>query len=107
MTPRSRQVINEASRALLSLFFGSVVTAFLVLSLFCLDEALFDSNSNLEPEERLPVWWLLTWPYRLWSQVLSSDSSAMAATLLTHLCVFSAVSYAVLRSRARRPPRLD
>jgi ABC-type spermidine/putrescine transport system permease subunit I len=99
--------MNEASRVLLSVFFGFVVTAFLALSLFCLDEAMFDSNSNLDLEERLPVWWVLTWPYHLWSRVLSSDNSVLVATLLTQLCIFSAVSYAVLRNRARRPPRLD
>ena len=105
MTPGKQRAINEALRVLLSLFFGFVVTAFLVLFLFCLDEAMFDSNSNLDLEERLPAWWLLTWPYHLWSHVWSSGNAILVSTLLTHVCVFSVVSYAVVRNRTRRSLR--
>lgn len=108
MTQGVRSVADEAGRVLLAVFFGFVMTAFFAMCLGVLDEVMFDSNSNLEPEERLPAWWLLTWPSYLWSRVFGSEQAVFMATGLTHVCVFSAVAYLVIRRRARqRAPRLD
>ena len=106
MTRGVRGVVGEAKRVLLAAFFGVVMTTFFAMCLGVLDEVLFDSNSALGPEERLPAWWLLTWPANLWSHVLSTDESVFVATALTHVCVFSAASYVVLRYRPR-PLGLD
>lgn len=107
MTTGLRRAAEETKRVLLALLFGLVMTAFFAMCIGVLDEMMFDSNSNLELEERLPAWWLLTWPYYLWSRVLSSEQAVLMATGLTHVCVFSAVAYLVIRHRARRAPRLD
>ena len=101
MTRGARSVVGEVKRVLLAAFFGVVMTTFFAMCLGVLDEVLFDSDSNLDLEERLPAWWLLTWPAHLWSRVLSTDSSVFVATALTHVCVFSAASYVVLRYRPR------
>lgn len=107
MTREVRSVVGEAKRVLLSVFFGFVMTAFFTMCIVLLDEMMFDSNSNLEPEERLPAWWLLTWPSYFWSRVLGSEQAVFMATGLTHVCVFSAVAYLVIQHRARQAPRLD
>jgi ABC-type spermidine/putrescine transport system permease subunit I len=106
MTRGVSGAVQEIRRVLLAVFFGLVMTTFFAMCLGVLDEMMFDSNSNLELEERLPAWWLLTWPAHLWSHVLSTDSLVFVATALTHVCVFSAASYLVLRHRPR-PLGLD
>lgn len=106
MTRDARSVLEEVKRVSLAIFFGVVMTTFFAMCIGVLDEVLFDSDSVLGPEERLPAWWLLTWPAHLWSHVLSTDEAVFVATALTQVCVFSAASYVILRYRPR-PLGLD
>lgn len=107
MTRGVRGVVGECGRVLLAVFFGLVMTTFFAMCIGVLDEMMFDSNSTLGPEERLPAWWLLTWPSYLWSRVLGFEQAVFVATGLTHVCVCSAAAYLVIRRRARQAPRLD
>jgi hypothetical protein len=106
MTRGVKSAVEEAKRVSLAIFFGLVMTTFFAMCLGVLDDVLFDRDSALGPEERLPAWWLLTWPAHLWSHVLGTEGSVFVATALTHVCVFSAASYVVLRHRPR-PLGLD
>jgi hypothetical protein len=101
MTAAVNRIIGEWWRALLSGLFGVAATVCMVVGLTILEHSVPPDDSTMSLDEKVPAFWVLTWPGHLWGLVSDNFSFVFVATLLTYATVFSLAAYFVMRRRDR------